>query len=128
MLRECTSCAVYVCQDCIKENPPCTCSHCEVNYLCPNCARQRERDGTCRRTEEENARREQKWKNDMEVLESILERKFANEVIEFAGEFFSYVEDRGDAVNEEGEELPYDSGAGGPEVALDVDDTPLYYD
>jgi hypothetical protein len=45
----------------------------------------RARDGTCRRREEEKARRERKWKKDMQVLEGILELKVANEVAEFAG-------------------------------------------
>lgn len=52
----------------------------------------RARDGTCRRREEEKARRERKWKKDMQVLEGILELKVANEVAEFAGQFFDLVE------------------------------------
>lgn len=52
----------------------------------------RARDGTCRRREEEKARRERKWKKDMQVLEGILELKVANEVAEFAGQFFDFVE------------------------------------
>lgn len=52
----------------------------------------RARDGTCRRREEEKARRERKWKKDMRVLEGILELKVANEMAEFAGEFFDLVE------------------------------------
>lgn len=52
----------------------------------------RARDGTCRRREEEKARRERKWKKDMLVLEGILELKMANEVAEFAGQFFECIE------------------------------------
>lgn len=91
-LRECKACAVYVCQDCVQANPPCKCSYCEENYLCPNCMKVRARDGTCRRREEEKARRERKWKKDMQVLEGILELKVANELAEFAGDFFCLVE------------------------------------
>ncbi|KAJ5156411.1 hypothetical protein N7492_009214 [Penicillium capsulatum] len=91
-LRECKACAVYVCQDCVQANPPCKCSYCEENYLCPNCMKVRARDGTCRRREEEMARRERKWKKDMQVLEGILELKVANELAEFAGQFFNSVE------------------------------------
>ncbi|KAJ5701672.1 hypothetical protein N7488_009220 [Penicillium malachiteum] len=91
-LRECKACAVYVCQDCVQANPPCKCSYCEENYLCPNCMKVRARDGTCRRREEEKARRERKWKKDMQVLEGILELKVANEVAEFAGQFFGLIE------------------------------------
>jgi hypothetical protein len=59
----------------------------------------RARDGTCRRREEEKARRERKWKKDMQVLEGILELKVANEVAEFAGQFFDLVDlDTGGAI------------------------------
>jgi hypothetical protein len=43
--------------------------------------------------EEEKARKEEKWKRDMEMLEDILERKIANEVAEFAGEFLDLISD-----------------------------------
>lgn len=88
VLRECTSCSVYVCQDCVKAHPPCKCSYCESHYQCPNCAKVRDRDGTCRRAEEEKALREQKLQRDMQTLERILETKLANEVAEYAGQFF----------------------------------------
>ena len=52
----------------------------------------RARDGACRRREEEKARRERKWKRDMQVLEGILELKVANEVAEYAGQFFDCIE------------------------------------
>jgi hypothetical protein len=52
------------------------------------------RDNRCRRRREENARCERKWKKDMQVLEGILELKVANELAEFAGEFFDLVEQR----------------------------------
>lgn len=92
ILRECASCAVNVCQDCVARHPPCNCSYCEVNYLCPNCAKVYERDGTCRRVAEEKARWEQKWKKDMLALEDILGNKVANEIAEIAGQFFSALE------------------------------------
>lgn len=127
VLRECTLCSVYVCQDCINDNPPCTCSYCQLNYTCPNCARQRQRDGTCRRVEEEEARQE----HDMKVLGAILERKFANDVSEYAGEFFSYVEEAAaDYLNDVEEEEPGqdEPGTGGPGGIVDADETPIYYD
>ncbi|KAJ5579673.1 uncharacterized protein N7459_005658 [Penicillium hispanicum] len=95
-LRECKACAVYVCQDCVQANPPCKCTYCEENYLCPNCMKVRATDGKCRRREEEKARRERKWKKDMQVLEGILELKVANEVAEFAGQFFNLIEEVSD--------------------------------
>lgn len=101
VLRECTSCQVHVCQDCISSHPPCTCSYCEVNYLCPNCLRLREKDGTCRRVEEERAKKEEKWKKDMEMLEGILELKFSNEVLGFAGQFMETVNRQNDSSQEQ---------------------------
>lgn len=94
-LRECTGCKVYVCADCIETHPPCKCSYCEENYLCPNCMTDRPRDSMCHRHQEAQAQqRERKWKKDMQALEAILELKVANELAEFAGEFFGLVEQR----------------------------------
>lgn len=39
--------------------------------------------------------KEEKWKRDMEMLESILDRNLANEVAGFAGQFFGNVADAG---------------------------------
>jgi hypothetical protein len=88
VLNECTSCRVRVCQDCIQTNPPCTCSYCQNNYLCPNCLRDKVRDGTCRRADEEKAKREERRKQDMDRFALALERNLANEVAGFAGQFF----------------------------------------
>ncbi|OJD13389.1 hypothetical protein ACJ73_09207 [Blastomyces percursus] len=88
VLRECTSCSIHVCQDCINQSPPCTCSYCHLNYLCPNCYHAKELDGTCRRIEEERLQREEKQKRDLEMIEIAMERNLANEVASFAGQFF----------------------------------------
>ncbi|OAX85114.1 hypothetical protein ACJ72_00486 [Emergomyces africanus] len=88
VLRECSSCAIHVCQDCIHRNPPCTCSYCHLNYLCPNCYHAKELDGTCRRIEEERIQREEKQKRDLEMIEIAMERNLANEVALYAGQFF----------------------------------------
>jgi hypothetical protein len=56
----------------------------------------REEDGTCRRVEEEKARKEERWKKDMEMLEDILDRKLANEVAEFAGQFMDLIQEDND--------------------------------
>ena len=111
-LRECKACAVYVCQDCVQANPPCKCSYCEENYLCPNCMKVRAHEGACRRREAEKARRERKWKKDMQVLEGILEMKVANEVAEFTGQFFDMIEHG-----------PSDPGAG--DDSTDLEDTEI---
>ena len=127
MLRECTSCLIHVCHNCITNNPPCKCSYCEVNYLCPNCLRLRERDGTCRRAEEERAKREEKHKKDMEKMEDIIGRKLANEVAEYAGQFLGRViraGDRSNAYNELEHEAPYQSTSD-MEATLEDVSTPI---
>ncbi|PWY91252.1 hypothetical protein BO70DRAFT_329673 [Aspergillus heteromorphus CBS 117.55] len=106
VLRECTSCSVYVCEDCTSAHPPCNCTYCEVNYLCPNCLKVRERDGTCRRSAEEHARRERKRKEDMRLLEGILENKLANEMADYARQFFDAVEHGDDVDVEHIEDAP----------------------
>ncbi|KAA8647447.1 hypothetical protein EYZ11_004058 [Aspergillus tanneri] len=111
VLRECTSCSVHVCEECVEAHPPCSCSYCEVNYLCPNCLKVRERDGTCRRVEEEKARREEQWKRDMQLLEGIVETKIANEVAEFAGQFFDSVEPSRVVTRQMGIVSEYDHGS-----------------
>lgn len=88
-LRECVNCSVYVCQDCVRQNPPCDCSFCESKYLCPRCIRASE---LCRRVEEERAKRERKWKEDMGMLQNILERRVADEFAEIAGQFFDQLD------------------------------------
>ncbi|KAL1957571.1 hypothetical protein VTO42DRAFT_5682 [Malbranchea cinnamomea] len=92
VLRECTSCLVRVCQDCIQANPPCKCSYCENNYHCPNCHRDKVRDGSCRHKEEEQAKREELRKRELEKFAVALERNLANEVAGFAGQFFGSLE------------------------------------
>lgn len=89
VLLECSSCSVHVCEDCVNANPRCHCSYCKVNYLCPNCRKLRENDGTCRRAEEElKAQLKIKWRKDKEALERILERKMADEMVGYANQFF----------------------------------------
>ena len=98
VLLECTSCSVYVCEECIEANPRCHCSYCKVNYLCPNCRKIRENDGTCRRAEEElKAQLRLKWKKDKEALEKLLERKMADEMLGYANQFFISLHGEGDS-------------------------------
>ncbi|KAI1911188.1 hypothetical protein LOZ39_002033 [Ophidiomyces ophidiicola] len=88
ILNECTSCSVHVCQDCVRANPPCTCTFCANKYLCPNCYLIVIRNGNCRRLEEERAKYLQKQRAGLEMLDVALERHIANEVAGFAGQFF----------------------------------------
>ncbi|OJD16836.1 hypothetical protein AJ78_03026 [Emergomyces pasteurianus Ep9510] len=121
VLRECTSCSIHVCQDCIHRNPPCTCSYCHLNYLCPNCYHAKELDGTCRRIEEERIQREEKQKRDLEMIEIAMERNLANEVALFAGQFFMGLMRN---LNENENEYVGDGGVG-PGGGGDDDNDPI---
>ncbi|KAK2741241.1 hypothetical protein FQN57_005703 [Myotisia sp. PD_48] len=94
-LMDCASCSVRVCKDCIRDNPPCECSYCDLNYLCPNCYPLKEKDGTCRRLEEEREEREEQQRRDLEMFEVALERNLANQIAGFAGQFFNALEGEG---------------------------------
>lgn len=65
----------------------------------------------------------------MELLEAILEVKFANEVVEFAGQFFNCVEGRGEPIEEteDGEHgvFTYHPGVGNLPVDMEAGDTPI---
>lgn len=76
--------------------------------MCPNCMTDRPRDSLCRRRHEEKAQRDRKWKKEMQALEAILELKVANELAEFAGEFFDLVERRNSLPS--GATVPLDDG------------------
>ncbi|KAJ5385008.1 hypothetical protein N7517_002919 [Penicillium concentricum] len=66
----------------------------------------------CRRRHEERAQRDRKWKKEMQLLEAILELKVANELAEFAGEFFDLVERRNSLPS--GTLVPFDNGITDP--------------
>lgn len=72
----------------------------------------RPRDSLCRRRHEEKAQRDRKWKKEMQALEAILELKVANELAEFAGEFFDLVERRSSLPS--GATVPFDDGIADP--------------
>ncbi|KAJ5550795.1 hypothetical protein N7535_001265 [Penicillium sp. DV-2018c] len=91
-LRECKSCKVYVCVECIDAHPPCKCSYCAENYMCPNCVAD-ERDSLCHRRLEE-ARRDRQWRDDLLAREAKMELKLSDEAAGYAGEFFDLVERR----------------------------------
>lgn len=119
VLRECTGCLVRVCQDCVQANPPCNCSYCENNYLCPNCHDEKVRDGTCRHIEEDRARFEDARKRDLEKFTVALERSLANEVAGFAGQFFGSLDLNGHGgVAHNNTNVEGQAGSAGPSALL----------
>lgn len=98
VLKECKCCLVRVCPDCVQANQQCDCSFCSENFLCPNCLQEKVRDGTCRRIEEERAKREETYRQEKDKFSLMLERNLANEVASFAGQFFgSLAEEDGES-------------------------------
>ena len=78
--------------------------------------------------QEEKARRERRWKRDMEELESILKLKMANEVVGYAGQFFNFVENQGEPIGDmEDDEHndAYMAWAGYVPVDMDAGGTPI---
>lgn len=91
VLKECSSCAVYVCLDCLGAHPSCDCTYCLSNYNCPNCYRTLG-VGVCRKGVEElermiNAREAKRTR-----LAEVLARKESDELAGQLGEFLAGLE------------------------------------
>lgn len=95
VLKECSTCAVHVCPDCLTANPACDCSYCSTNYNCPNCYGKLG-VGVCRKDTEELER--------MIKAREAQARKHSDEVAGQLGEFFAGLEMSG-AGNEGGGEV-----------------------
>ncbi|PVI05080.1 hypothetical protein DM02DRAFT_503908, partial [Periconia macrospinosa] len=91
ILKECTDCAVLVCDQCNASNPPCTCTYCTVNFHCPTCARKKEVKAKCRFEAEMKAKKEAEMRarEKMEKEKEIRER--ADEIAGQVNEFFTFL-------------------------------------
>ncbi|MCJ1368215.1 hypothetical protein MMC16_007356 [Acarospora aff. strigata] len=88
LLKECHSCGVHVCHDCLATNPPCTCTYCADTYNCPNCYRKLAA-GICRKTVEELEKMMKAREQEMLKLAEVLSRRLADEVAGQVGDFFA---------------------------------------
>ncbi|MCJ1233258.1 hypothetical protein MMC14_001213 [Varicellaria rhodocarpa] len=77
IVKECRLCEILVCPICIARNPPCDCSYCKENYLCPNCYPIL-RDTACKKAEEVEAAR--LWR---------IAKEEADDIVGQAREFFA---------------------------------------
>jgi len=102
VLKECGTCGVHVCQDCLALNPPCNCTYCSERYDCPNCYRKLG-VGVCRKTIEELERIRKAREADMARLTEILSRKLSDEIAGQLGDFFAGLEMFGVENDESGE-------------------------
>jgi hypothetical protein len=83
IIKECSTCHVYVCPGCRKTHLPCKCSYCSSHYNCPNCYRKLG-EGVCRKAAEEEAERKRIERLEKEKAE----REKSNEEMGVVGEFF----------------------------------------
>ncbi|KAL5376374.1 hypothetical protein PMIN02_011818 [Paraphaeosphaeria minitans] len=87
LLKECTECAVLVCDQCNLANPTCTCTYCTVNFHCSTCSRKPDVRAKCRYDMETQARlaEERRARERMEK-----ERRGRNQADELAGAVFEF--------------------------------------
>lgn len=105
LLKECGTCGVHVCQDCLVTNPPCTCTYCSERYNCPNCYRKLDL-GVCRKAIEERERQRKAKEAELVRLTRILSRKLADEIAGQLGDFFAGLEMFGVENDESGDVEP----------------------
>ncbi|KAF2116153.1 hypothetical protein BDV96DRAFT_491716 [Lophiotrema nucula] len=93
ILKECSECAVLVCdvQACNANNPTCTCTFCTVNFHCPSCSRKKEIKAQCRLEEEVRAKKEAELRAIEKLERDKEERGQANELAEAVYEFWSHL-------------------------------------
>ena len=91
VLRECSTCGVHVCLDCLAANPCCDCTYCLLNYNCPNCYRKLGA-GVCRKGMEELERMIQARDAKRAKVAAALARTQSDEMAGQLGEFFAGLE------------------------------------
>lgn len=91
VLKECSTCGVHVCLDCVAANPSCDCTYCLNNYNCPNCYRKLG-VGVCRKGMEELERMIKAREANRARLAEALARKQSDEVAGQLGEFLAGLE------------------------------------
>ncbi|KAH4858550.1 hypothetical protein HBH75_050590 [Parastagonospora nodorum] len=95
ILKECSECAVLVCDQCAAASPTCTCTFCTVNYHCPTCTRKPTVRAKCRLEAELRAKKEAELRAIAKLEKDREERGQADELAGAMNEFFSalYVQD-----------------------------------
>ncbi|EUC43738.1 hypothetical protein COCMIDRAFT_100042 [Bipolaris oryzae ATCC 44560] len=91
MLKECSECAVLVCDQCSASTQSCTCTFCTVNYHCPTCARKASVRAKCRLEAEILAKKEAEQRAMAKQKKDKEERGHADELAGAMYEFFSGV-------------------------------------
>ncbi|KAH7384472.1 hypothetical protein BKA66DRAFT_416562 [Pyrenochaeta sp. MPI-SDFR-AT-0127] len=89
LLKECSECAVLVCDQCSASNPSCTCTFCTVNYHCPTCTRKPNVRAKCRLEAEIKAKKEAELRAIAKLEKDRIERGQADDLAGAMSEFFA---------------------------------------
>ncbi|KAJ4330836.1 hypothetical protein N0V87_009646 [Didymella glomerata] len=89
LLKECSECAVLVCDACAYLNPSCTCTFCTVNFHCPHCARKPHVRAKCRLDAELKAKKDAELRAKAKLERDRMERGQADELAGAMNEFFA---------------------------------------
>lgn len=94
-LKECSECAVLVCDGCSALNPSCVCTFCTINFHCPTCTRKPVVRAKCRLEAELKAKKDAELRAKAKFERDRLERGQADELAGAMNEFFAalYTED-----------------------------------
>ncbi|KAI4698753.1 hypothetical protein J4E81_005364 [Alternaria sp. BMP 2799] len=93
ILKECSECAVLVCDQCASSNPTCTCTFCTVNYHCPTCTHKPNVRAKCRLEAEIKQKKEEQLRTIAKQRKDKEERGQADELAGQMFEFFTTVYD-----------------------------------
>ncbi|KAF2130568.1 hypothetical protein P153DRAFT_288937 [Dothidotthia symphoricarpi CBS 119687] len=91
ILKECSECAVLVCDQCAGATPTCTCTFCTVNYHCPTCTRKPSVQAKCRLEAELRAKKEAELRVKARLEKDREERGQADELAGALNEFLAAV-------------------------------------
>lgn len=89
--KECSSCGVHVCPDCLASHPACDCSLCKDRYRCLNCVSAEPR-GSCRKVEEDAQKRAKRTKAERRRKKALRLERAADDLVESVGVFFRLVD------------------------------------
>ncbi|KAF2796200.1 hypothetical protein K505DRAFT_238316 [Melanomma pulvis-pyrius CBS 109.77] len=89
ILKECSECAVLVCDQCAALNPTCSCTFCTGRFHCPHCSRKKEVKAQCRLEDEIQAKEEADRRAENKKIKELEERGQADDMAETVYEFFN---------------------------------------
>lgn len=89
--KECTTCGVQVCPNCLVKHPACDCSLCKEFYRCPNCFRA-EPVVSCKKAEEDAQKRANRLKADQRRHRALKQKRLTDEFVEGVGQFLQFVD------------------------------------